>query len=37
MRRLEQGGQDGFSRREIQDDRRIPLLSTFDVPTDPNC
>lgn len=28
--------QDGFTPENIQD-RRIPLLSTFDVPTEPNC
>jgi hypothetical protein len=28
--------QDGFTRGNIQD-RQIPLLSTFDVPTKPNC
>ncbi len=36
MQRLDQP-QDGFTQQDIQEDRRIPLLSTFDVPTERNC
>jgi hypothetical protein len=28
---------DGFPPQEIQQQRQIPLLSTFDVPTSRNC
>jgi TIR domain-containing protein len=29
--------QDGFTEQDIVEDRQIPLLSTFDVPTESNC
>jgi hypothetical protein len=34
---LERAGQDGFTEGNIRDDRGIPLLSTYDVPTEANC